>query len=207
MVSNRNLALLLVITIVISLGGTIISLNKLNQFGVTGMATGYVNLTLGNSTACNVDTNVTFGSGNPIATLTLSTTGDSGAAARGFTNCSTSGSGCNRGIQINNTGNTILWVNFSSNKNASLLLGDMSANESFVYGIRNGTYNASSNVGCTAGLGTSGNINYNANVTVCQNLGYTNTLDIVSIGFNITINESTPKDSKQADIVVSCSQA
>ena len=207
MVSNRNLALLLVITIVISLGGTIISLNKLNQFGATGLATGYVNLTLSNSTACNVDTNVTFGTGMPTAPLTLSTAGDFGAAAKGFNNCSTPGGACNVGMQINNTGSTILWVNFSSNKNASLLLGDMSANESFVYGIRNGTYNATANVGCSLGLGTSGNIKYNANVTVCQNLGYINGADIVSIGFNVTINESTPKDSKQADIVVSCSQA
>jgi hypothetical protein len=208
MVSNRNLALLLVITIVISLGGAIISLNRLNQFEITGLAIGYVNVTLSNITACNVDTNVSFGTGMPTGTLILSVANDTGANASGFNNCSDSTpSPCYRGMQINNTGNSYIVVNFSSDKNASGLLGDSSPLTGFTYDIRNGTFKTTLAVGCIAVLGTSGSINLNTNYTVCGNLSYITGADTVSIGYNITINETTPKSSKQANIIISCSQA
>jgi hypothetical protein len=88
--SNKTLAFLLVVAIVISLGGTIISLNKLNQLGVTGQVTnsndtgivqfslqsnvmitfavdtidfgtGYINATCAGIQYCNISTNETFG--------------------------------------------------------------------------------------------------------------------------------------------------
>ena len=218
--SNKSLALLLVIALVISLGGTLMSLTKISEIRqvkplpqkmVTGLASGAgkVEVTLGSLTACNVDTNVTFGTGNPTTTLILSTDKDLPPYpnASGFNNCSIAAAPCYPGMQINNTGNANINVSFSSDKNASALLGDSSPLASFTYDIRNGTFKAAAAIGCLSGLGTGGSIQSNTNYTVCQNLSFTNTADIASIGFNITINESTPKTSKQANIVVSCSTA
>jgi hypothetical protein len=210
-ISNRSLALFLGVVIIISLlslGITMTSLSKLTQPHVTGLATGYVNVTIGNITACNVDTNVSFGTGSATRTLILSVANDTGANASGFNNCSDSTpSPCYRGMQINNTGNSYIVVNFSSDKNASGLLGDSSPLTGFTYDIRNGTFKTTLAVGCIAVLGTSGSINLNTNYTVCGNLSYITGADTVSIGYNITINETTPKSSKQANIIISCSQA
>jgi hypothetical protein len=210
-ISNKSLALFLGVVIIISLlslGITMTSLSKLTQPHVTGLATGYVNVTIGNITACNVDTNVSFGTGSATRTLILSVANDTGANASGFNNCSDSTpSPCYRGMQINNTGNSYIVVNFSSDKNASGLLGDSSPLTGFTYDIRNGTFKTTLAVGCIAVLGTSGSINLNTNYTVCGNLSYITGADTVSIGYNITINETTPKSSKQANIIISCSQA
>jgi hypothetical protein len=198
---------LLIVAILITLGGTMISLNKLNQFEITGMATGTVNLTLGQLAQCNVDTNVSFGTGKPTGYLVLSTAGDFGGNASNFNNCSTSGSPCYNGMQINNTGNANLYVNFTSDKNASSLLGDNSNWSSFVYEVKNGTYKASTSQGCRGTLGTGGIVNNTATMAICTNLSYINTVDIVSLGFNVTINESTPLSSKQALITIACGAA
>ncbi|MBN1792648.1 hypothetical protein JW826_03105, partial [Candidatus Woesearchaeota archaeon] len=58
--SNKSLSLLLVAAIVISLAGTITTLNRING-GVTGLAAGNVTLTIGSTEACEVETNVSFG--------------------------------------------------------------------------------------------------------------------------------------------------
>ncbi|MBN2142835.1 hypothetical protein JW711_05905, partial [Candidatus Woesearchaeota archaeon] len=62
--SNKSLALLLVGAIIVSLGGTVIVLNDVGS-GATGFATdsGVVNLSIGDFAACEVQTNVSFGSG------------------------------------------------------------------------------------------------------------------------------------------------
>ena len=212
-ISNKSLALLLAFAIVISLFGvlvTTLSLNKLNHFGITGLAagSGYVNLTVGGLTACSVVTNVSFGSGNPTTTLILSVANDSGANVSGFNNCSDSTpSPCYKGMQINNTGNVNIIVNFSSDKNASGLLGDNSSITSFTYDIHNGTFKGIASPGCILTLGTGGSITQNTNYTVCGNMSYLAGTDTVSIGYNITINDTTPKSAKQANIVVSCSTA
>jgi len=67
-ISNKSLAFLLVAAMVLSLGGTILSLNKLGTIGATGMATGtdqgIANLSINGSTAVTFTVNsVEFGSG------------------------------------------------------------------------------------------------------------------------------------------------
>jgi len=209
--SNRSLALLLVAAIVISLGGTLISLNKLNQYGTTGLAVGQVNLSLGNLTACNVDKSVNFGSGNPIGTVNLST--DTDQSTYGFTSCATAGTNCGDGIQINNTGNVRLNVSFSSGYNASVFLGDStSALAGFEYIVKNGTYKTGSAKSCTTGtLGTS--TTYSAitqlvNYSVCSNMTPDMGADILSLGFYLIINETTPKTGTIYDnITIYCAQS
>ena len=58
--SNKSLALLLVAAIVISLGGTMISLNRINEMGITGMAAGNVSVTISTNMSCDVDSNISF---------------------------------------------------------------------------------------------------------------------------------------------------
>jgi hypothetical protein len=212
MVSNRSLALLLVATIVISLGGTLISLNKLNQFEITGLVAGIVNLSIGTTAACNVDTNVSFGSGTPTTAIVLSTNADYGGVAAGFQDCSNVASPCYKGMQINNTGNVNLLVNFTSDKNASTLQGDSSPLTYFQYYIVNGTLKGggTGSAGCTNvtnNLGANGTVVTTTSMTICNNLSYINGYDIVSIGYNLTINETTPKTGqKSAAITINCGQ-
>lgn len=66
--SNKSLAFILVVAIVISLGGTIVSMNRLNQLGFTGRATGTDTGTTNFSLESNVvitfaTSNVDFGTG------------------------------------------------------------------------------------------------------------------------------------------------
>jgi len=65
-ISNKTLATLLVIAIIVSIGGTLISLNRLSKFGITGFATSgtaKVNLTVTSSAGITVSQAIDFGSG------------------------------------------------------------------------------------------------------------------------------------------------
>lgn len=87
-ISNKSLAFLLVAAMVLSLGGTIMSLNKLGDIGVTGMATGTdagtANLSInGSVTITFTVSNVDFGAGYtndttpgaPVENCTIATNG------------------------------------------------------------------------------------------------------------------------------------
>jgi hypothetical protein len=207
--SNRSLALLLVAAVIISLGTTMLSLNYISRaerFAATGFAAGQLNLTIGNLTACNIDTNVDFGTGNPVSTIPITTDTANPAS---FNDC-TSVAACRYGIQINNTGNTKLNVSFASAENASVFLGDGTSNLSAMkYKAYNGTLNVGTSKGCT--IGTLGATTYTPinqtpwNYTICTNLTPDQGQDIVSIGFNLTVNETTPKNgTKSNQLTIYC---
>lgn len=74
-ISNKTLTFLLIAAVVVSIGGTIISVNRLNQLRfqiprITGLgSTGYVNVTIAGVTSINlIDTQINFGSCSPNAT-------------------------------------------------------------------------------------------------------------------------------------------
>ncbi|MBW2984268.1 hypothetical protein KY361_04085 [Candidatus Woesearchaeota archaeon] len=120
-VSNKTIATLLLLAIVISLAGTLVSLNKIGRLGfsITGMAintsTGTAQLTVG------VLTELT----NQIPTINWGT----GYVAGNATDCTMDSegtfSGCvgftpqYEGFLLENTGNVNLSVNYTSDKNAS----------------------------------------------------------------------------------------
>ncbi|MBW3000772.1 hypothetical protein KY341_02750, partial [Candidatus Woesearchaeota archaeon] len=88
--SNKSLALLLVAAIIISLGATIIGLNRLNQLEATGMATGIVELQVNSTADCRVDTNITFGSSaQPTAQITISSEKNNAGIPSDFDDCTT----------------------------------------------------------------------------------------------------------------------
>jgi hypothetical protein len=203
--SNRSLALLLVAAIVVSLGGTIISLNQLGS-GATGLATGSgrVNLSVTSTAACKADTNVSFGTGNqPASTIILSS--DSNNA--GFSDCS-DGAGSNicKGLQVNNTGNTDLNISFNSNANAITLLVSQTGLDvtDFIFYSRNGTF-AGTNPGCrNFTANTSGNVYQSTELLLCRNLTYNDGTDILTMEFNITLEPDVSPGTKEAIITITC---
>jgi hypothetical protein len=211
MVSNKTLALFIIVTVIVSLGGTLLSLNKLQELSqlkryvvstkeVTGLASGQVELTLSSNMSCNVDSNVTFGSaGQPSGTITIST--NSTNAGSNFTNCVASAA-C-QGLQINNTGNVNILVAFNSSVDGSGLVAGAASD--FAYTVYNGT-TASLEQGCQAGLPAGwGNVP-TANTTICANLTWDDTNDMMTMEFNVTIGTSTPPGTKTAILTISCAQ-
>jgi hypothetical protein len=212
--SNKTLANILTIVVIVSLvslGATMVSISRISHMGLTGLAAGQVNLSISNSTGCNIDYNVTFGVGIPTATVILSTNTSSGAAY-GFNDCTAvANPSCYYGMQINNTGNTWLNVTMQSSANASSMLDPAANWTNFIWYAQNGTLkNGGASNGCmgSAQIGTFGYVNSSNTTNICFNLSYVNGADIVSIGWNITINQTTPKTGiKNASITITCAQS
>jgi len=203
--SNKSLALLLVAAIVISLGGTLISLNKLNQEGLTGMASGQVQLMVSQNMSCTVDSNVSFGSsGKPASSITVSTNKNNAAIPSNFTDC-TSVAGC-MGMEINNSGNVDIFVNFSSNVDGSGLVGGAASD--FQYQILNGTRaGTSTEPGCSGVMSTAWATVPTTATSLCPNLTANTTNNMMTMEFNITIVPDTAPGAKTATITVNCGQA
>ncbi|MFH0870440.1 MAG: hypothetical protein V1866_05285 [archaeon] len=209
--TNKSLSLLLVAAIVVSLGGTLISLNKLNQ-GATGLAAGEVNLTITSNTSCNIDTNVTFGtSGKPGGTWMLSTNATN-AGYGAFNDCIASAT-C-QGMQINNTGNTNINVTLISNYNASSMLGGPQATQDdFQAKAVNGSAANGGAVhpGCINGALNSTWFYVNESVAaraipICLNLTWQDANDLLTIEYNVTVDVDTPVGGKTATITITCTQ-
>ncbi|MCX6706861.1 MAG: hypothetical protein NT001_01830 [Candidatus Woesearchaeota archaeon] len=133
--SNKSLALLLIAALVVSLGGTLVSLNRLKSLEAaspaTGMVTLYsatagVNVTITSTTAINFTTNyINFGTGNVNGTCgycnmysnyTLDSTGSISSCCQGF-------SGATTGLVIENIGNTNVSIGMNSTNNAVTFIG------------------------------------------------------------------------------------
>jgi hypothetical protein len=202
--SNKSLALLLVAAIVISLGGTLISLNKLSQQGLTGLAAGTVVLNVSENMSCIISSNVSFGTsvGQILSIVNLSTNLTN---ANGFNNCASDPT-C-MGMMINNTGNVNVNVTFSSNVNGTTLLGGPGAsNDDFQYSVVNGSNNGALLPGCIAGLKTAWGYANETTTTICTNLTALSTNKAMTIEYNITIDENTPATYKTATITITCAR-
>lgn len=149
-VSNRTLATLLVVAILISLGGTFVSLNKLGRGGVlfTGLATnhttdlGYVTFNLTNFLSIEMlDANIDFGVGT-VSDSALNLTADSETGV--CTNDDFVGGVCGDNapdmIVIKNDGSYDVNISLESDTNATGFLGGPSeALAAFNYSVAGGT--------------------------------------------------------------------
>ncbi len=209
-ISNKSLAILLVGAIFISLMGTFISLNKLNQLGplglrgITGMqvASGQVNVSVTGAASFTTNTNVNFGVITPNASKTwISTNTVNDWAGAGANNCADVNGNC-QGIEIENDGNEILNITMRSNQNASTLIGGTSP--VFSFRVRNGNRSGySSENGCNGTLrnnvtGQWYSITENINYTLCngskgEGFGFASGADKMTIEFNLTIPADTPQ--------------
>ena len=214
--SNKSLALLLIAAIIISLGGTLISLNKLTQQGFAGFAAaqGQVQLQMSTNISCNVDSNVSFGSAGQIASPIIISTMKNNLAFSNYSDC-TSNINC-EGLQINNTGNVNINVSFYSSANGTTLLGLGTVEGDFNYTVLNGTLaGPATEPGCRGDIGYpggGGSIWYNVpqgvgNTTrICQNLTYNDSADAITMEFNVSITPTTTIGTKNATIYITCAQ-
>lgn len=203
--SNKSLALVLVASILLSLGGTVFTLNQI-QGGVTGFAAGRVNLSITDNAECTVPYNVSFGVGTqPASPLIVST---EIANAGGFNDCATTATLCS-GILINNTGNVDLVVNISSSAGAAAFLGGPSVQASdFIFKTENGsTRSTTAQPGCQAN-GTLPQGNWTNVVTtssmLCRNLTYSPSNRQIAVEYNATLRSDTPAGNKLATLTITC---
>jgi hypothetical protein len=201
-ITNKTLSLLLIAAIVIGLGGTLLSLNKINE-GLTGQVTssGRVNLTINSSTSCTFLSNVDFGTGNRPGTAT--TIGTNLTNSLNFRDCTTD-TNCT-GMMLNNSGNVDVNVTFNSSVQGAAFMGGASAaNSDFRYWTLNGTTTQTLQ-GCRNMTNKLGDVPTTPTL-ICQNLTYSAGNTIITIHYNITIRPDTPANAKLAYIMADCNQ-
>src|SRR3989338_4497832 len=131
-ISNKALAILLVLAIVVSIGGAVINIAKMSEFsgiiptikGITGMGTtGTVNVSLQATTNLNVTQTFTdFG----VGYVTTNTFGARVNSTGNKTNWTVIGVFNPLNLQLENIGNVNLSVSVSADKSAANYLGGTS---------------------------------------------------------------------------------
>ena len=231
-VSNKTIFALLVATVVISLGGTYISMsavnNKLGSLGftptapITGLAlipNATASVTIQHFSSIRFsDSSVAFGSGN------VNTTG-------GFTKCALSTvytpRGCvsfndvTDGFTIENDGNSNLSVELRSNVTAAQFIGgssplflwNVTVNEAGscvnVSGSDRTAVQPNTSLSCsspasgnTSNCGADFEAVSTSNKNICPSLLFLDSSDTLDIDINITISEDAPTGSKLAGFIV-----
>ena len=202
-VSNKTLGVLLIAAIVVSLGGTFVSLNKLGGVSPTGYATnnvtGTVQLTVGTSTSIVINTDtydnvVDFGECSPGASM-LFLDSDNGASVGDNAECTGSSLGASGDyIQIENDGNIDANVTVRASVNGTNLFD---TNGGLAYKMTN----TSGDEGC---YGLQAQLTY-LNFTVeddgsvgggddnplCSNLTFADSTDMIDVSFQVALPPST----------------
>jgi hypothetical protein len=196
-ISNRTLAILLIAAIVISLGGTLVSLNRISKISIPGV-TGFV-VNVSNATARVVVSDVTWVNFSN-ATIDFGT-----GYVSGGVNCTMNSSnneksdscadfsGSDQTLILANIGNNDVYVNLSFGKNASTLLGGTQegygrdyrfivGNDTTAPGCANTTYYLT---WTTVPPGDE-NASLPA-VLICDNLTYTDGSNKININISLTI--------------------
>ena len=181
-ISNKTLTLLLVATIVISLGGTLISLTKLGK-GITGLATdsGQVNVTIYEDiTISMISSTINFGSG-------VVSSGSDSATLDSATGSTTNGnwSFSSQNLTFQNDGNVDINVTVASGKNSSdyLCSGDSDCDQAGA-----ATYKFKTIAGHNCGTNQSSYTSFTkSNQSVCTNLDALNSADDSGIAIELTV--------------------
>jgi len=166
--TNKTLALLLVAAIVVSLGGTIVSLNKLGQIqlgALTGRATdtspGYVQLNVTSETTITFTrATINFGNGYVNSTCnncTMNTNSTTSGTNYTNTQCCInewknpgSDKEADTGLWIQNQGNTNLTLNLDFDKTAATFIGGSSPSPEFQWIVINDSSARSCTGTCSA---------------------------------------------------------
>jgi hypothetical protein len=219
-VSNKALAILLVGAIVISLAGTLISINKVSQISsfsrrgnqITGMAlqdNGNVSLTIQGGAALAVKRGINFGTVNPNGSI-INISSEVSLIGRGGSNDCSVVANCS-GLEIENDGNIPINVTMNSSSNASDLIGGTGANWTFF--VANGNSSNTGNAtrpdgGCTMvppiyNSNAWTNFQKNTNYIICNSsvgagLWYNDTNDTITIEVNLTIPSDAATGIKTA---------
>ncbi len=186
--SNRFLAVLLIVAMLVSLGGTLYSIARLNLMSGFGTS-GFVNVTISNWTNLNVTAvDCDFGSGAVNASYTYA------ILASNSTITNWNGTGETTNMSIQNDGNVNITVNVSSGKNTSTFLGGGTRQ---AYKIFAGNKDGVACTGIpTAALYPGIEINTSGNAQICSNLSPLDTADEMWVGCYLEIADNTPPGSK-----------
>lgn len=204
--SNKTLAWLVLAAIVVSLTGTILSINSLNMTGlVTYNTTGNASVSITTQTQLNfVIASLSFGSG--------SVNGSGGYNCTMYINKTTSPNitqigGCvgfnttNLGgvLTLQNDGNTVINVTLNFTANATDFIGGGGAPNpapQFMFSAAN-----NESASCTTLYDTSWtNVVESTPTTICEGLNYADVSDSLAVGLFVVIPSNTPQGSKTVTI-------
>ncbi len=217
-ISNRTIVSLLMIVMVVTVVGTVFSVNKLEEFVgrfamVTGAATsgtGYVNLTTASNNAITIAGNVDLGTGyvnSNVSSANISTDVNFTAGSSGLTGWFNStgkawSANSTTNISITNSGNTIVNITFSSNQSVAAWLGGTSPDVRVKFrddpdepGSCTGSYpaNYSTQVNATVQ-------NVCTSATLGQGLDYLDTADNLLVYFNLLIPRNVASGQRSATL-------
>lgn len=197
--SNKALALLLLVAIVVSVGGTLFTLDRVTKVGsATGRAvdldaTGKTNFSIQNSLSIRfINTLVPFGTGYVNGSLTSCYMGTNATPPLGTRGCI----GFNATVDalnltIENDGNVAANISLNFSKNATTFIGGNTVTPSFQYEVINAESSACATIGNGSTFKEVGAIEVNGtNARVCTNLGFTDSADLLSVGFFLIIPEN-----------------
>jgi hypothetical protein len=218
--SNKTLAWLVVATIVVSLGGMIVSLNKIGQSPTALVAdsnkTGNASVTIQSTTTLNFAVNaLNFGSGSILAGAPFvcnmsnfnSTTIVHNA---GFTSCDlfNNNTPANGYLQIENAGNQLMNISINFSTDARGFIGGGIQANAPAPQLWFKVDNNGSEVGSCANLNASTqawtNVSLGGKWNVCQGqtgLQSTDNLDSMAIGINVSIPYDAPAGVGKAVII------
>ena len=202
-ITNKTLALFLVVAVVISLGGAFMSMKKLGQLSY-GTSTGFIPSAQGNATlTINTQASiifvynlVDFGAGYVNASFnncTLLINSSNAITATGCVGFNTTTSQYDTFIIMNN-GNTYLNVTMNSSDNASTFIGGTSTIAALEYAITNNE--SGSCLGTLPYNGTWTNIVQYDNPTVCGNLSYIPGSRTLRMGLRVVIPTNSLKGGR-----------
>lgn len=204
-ISNKTLAMVLVVAIAVSMFGTMVSLNRMQQQPqLTGFATdpqGIASVQVNSTASIRFSQNsVDWGSGSVNTSAgspqncTLSTRGAKSAGCNGFNNLTT-------GFVLENDGSTHMLIQINFSKNATDFIGG-----TFDYGGYLAFFNVSNNesASCLNLNRTYENWTMNnltqINPLICDNLNFTDSKDELRIDILINIPYTSPAATKTVNV-------
>jgi hypothetical protein len=193
-ISNRALAILLISAIVVSLGGTLISLNRLSRLSaMTGFITnpqGTAQVNVSQTAALQFSiSNLNFGIGSVNTTTggnacSMASGNNSAGYKDGVTRCiDFNEANTFNSLEIENYGNRNLTLTLNSNKNADTFIGG--TNPGFKFYVTNNETNA-----CPSPVPDAwADVNASVEMNICSGTGldFTDNADSLDIHLNITI--------------------
>jgi len=195
--SNKALALLLLVAIVVSIGGTMVSLNRLSAlqaatgFVVQTSDTGNTNFTIGTQLSIRfLQSTTNFGTGY------VNVTGGNSFCRISTIDAAVNNSGCAGNFQIGsnltveNDGNQVVNVSLNFTKNATGFIGGTTYTETFQYRVENTEANSCQSFRNASAAFTevgSGNETYPYGSWVCQNFDFDGASNLFNVGFRLEI--------------------
>jgi len=199
-ISNKTLAVLLVVTIAISLTGTILSLNTLQESKLTGYATyndtGKAQVIISSSTVLRFIVNtIDFGTGSVNSTgytnCTLYVNGSSGTSINRTAGCINFNTTAGGPLVLENDGTTYINVTINASTNAAEFINGTSPQ--FQYQIQeNETGSCLSGAAAT----TWTDVVKGTVTQICGNMSYIDANDTLRMGILVTIPADAPPGTR-----------